>query len=453
MIGSDEAARDFIERVSRIAEDRAREDYAELLRSKRHDDPSAARSSTGRRDYYEERVKAERYDFDSQEVRPYFAFERVRHGILDVTARLFGIEYRRVEDPVAWAPGVETYDVYEDGERLGRLLPRHAPARGQVQARGAVQHPQRRSRAAAPRGGAGLQLPRRRARGPRRSWSTSDVETFFHEFGHLLHDLFAGRQRWMGIARHRNRVGLRRGALADARGVGLGRDVLQTLRAAPRDRRADSGGARRAMRAARASSARGCTSATRCSTRRSRCNCYDRRSGEPSTPTRLVRELQADYSCSATSTDTHFHAQLRPPGRLLGDLLHLHVVAGDRQGPVQPVRSRRSVGAGSGTPLSRLYSRRRRLGARSRTRPTLPRPALRVRSVRGLAREPRLGRGANRDRPPQPAIPPGRSRLRRWRGWPACRRTGCRDPRRVRAAGSRYSRGRYPVRRVRRARA
>ena len=93
------------------------------------------------------------------------------------------------------------------------------------------------------------------ARCPSRRWSATspaaragepglmdhgDVETFLHEFGHLMHSMLA-RQRWNGISGVPNRVGLRGGAVADAGGVELGSDGARRVRAALRDRRADPG--------------------------------------------------------------------------------------------------------------------------------------------------------------------------------------------------------------------
>ena len=199
MIATDDAAREFVERIAGIGLDRGRRDYAELLDRKRQDEPGATEVHDWEKDYYDERVKAERYSFDSQEARAYFPYEKVKQGILDVTAKLFGVEFRRVHAAEVWAPDVETYDLYERGEKLARfhldMHPRtdkykHAAQFNLVNGLAGRQLPEAALVCNFPGGepgDAGLM-------------EHDDVVTFFHEFGHLLHNLFAGKLPWMGVA-------------------------------------------------------------------------------------------------------------------------------------------------------------------------------------------------------------------------------------------------------------
>ena len=49
-----------------------------------------------------------------------------------------------------------------------------------------------------------------------------DVVTFLHEYGHLLHYIFGGPEPALELSqRHRDRMGLRGSAVADARKLGL----------------------------------------------------------------------------------------------------------------------------------------------------------------------------------------------------------------------------------------
>ncbi len=199
MIGSDVTARDFIDRIAGIASARAERDYAALLAAKRRHDPGAAAVGDWEKEYYERVVKEAEFDYDPRSVRPYFAYERVKQGVLDLTARLFGIEYRRVEAVALWCHGVETYDVYVQGRKLGRFhLDMHPrPDKYKHAAQFTLVH-----------GVEGQQLPEAAlvCNFPRPSAADpgllehDDVETFLHEFGHLLHTIFAGRQRWIGIS-------------------------------------------------------------------------------------------------------------------------------------------------------------------------------------------------------------------------------------------------------------
>src|SRR5690606_35548877 len=71
MMKSAKNAGEFIERITKIARKRADKDYAELLARKRKDHPRAKAVEDYEKVYYENKVKAERYAFDPQSVRPY----------------------------------------------------------------------------------------------------------------------------------------------------------------------------------------------------------------------------------------------------------------------------------------------------------------------------------------------------------------------------------------------
>jgi thimet oligopeptidase len=195
MIGSAEAAAAFVEKISAAAEARMRRDFAQLLARKRQDVADAERVDPWDSAFLQERVKAEQYGFDSQSVRPYFEYGRVKDGVLEVTGRLFGIAYRRVAGAPSWHADVEAWDVLEDGRLLGRIHLDMFPREGKYKhyAQFTLASGQRGVRL--PEGVLVCNFPRPSAGAPA-LMEHGDVKTFFHEFGHLLHHVLGGHTRW-----------------------------------------------------------------------------------------------------------------------------------------------------------------------------------------------------------------------------------------------------------------
>ena len=130
MIGSAQNAADFIERIAARGRARCERDYAQLLARKREDDPARdARRAVGRR-LPEERVKAEQYAFDSQALRPYFEYGRVKAGVLDAGRAPVRRRATPRADAPRLAPRRRVPTTSSSGRRAARAhLPRHAPAR------------------------------------------------------------------------------------------------------------------------------------------------------------------------------------------------------------------------------------------------------------------------------------------------------------------------------------
>src|SRR5262245_12893889 len=67
--------------------------------------------------FWAERLREQRYDFNDEELRPYFPLPRVLNGLFTLAQRLFGVQFRPVdgEAPV-WRGGVSLFRVYHDEE-------------------------------------------------------------------------------------------------------------------------------------------------------------------------------------------------------------------------------------------------------------------------------------------------------------------------------------------------
>ncbi len=194
MIGSGPAVPAFIDRIAELADAPARRDYDLLLQRVRQDQPDASSVSEVDRAYYAEVLRRERFDVDAQQVRRYFSFDKVRAGLLDVTGRLFGLEYVEVTDAPVWHEDVTAYDVVSagsgDGARMGRIyLDLHPRA-------GKYNHAAQFDLVPGVRG---VQVPEGVlvCNFPRGLMEHDDVVTLFHEFGHLVHHVLGGDQEWV----------------------------------------------------------------------------------------------------------------------------------------------------------------------------------------------------------------------------------------------------------------
>jgi thimet oligopeptidase len=195
MIGSGPAIPAFVDRISEAARPSSDRDRQVVLDRLRQDRPEATTIDSADLPYYEEVVRREQLEVDAQLVRTYFSFDVVRQGLLDVTGRLFGLRYEPVADAGTWDPDVTTYDVFRtggaspDGDPVGRIHLDLHPREGKYK------HAAQFSLAD---GVAGRQL----AEGvlvcnfSRGLMEHDQVVTLFHEFGHLVHHVLAGRAEW-----------------------------------------------------------------------------------------------------------------------------------------------------------------------------------------------------------------------------------------------------------------
>lgn len=203
MIGTGEAIPAFIDKITAAAAASGAADKAVLVAQRDNDAPELAGEEFTAADlmFYAEQVRRTRFDVDAQLVRTYFDESAVRQGLLDITSELFGVRYEAIEANV-WDESVSAYDVYleptesepqskNQGEPglLGRIYLDLFPRGGKFK---------HAAQFTLVTGLEDRQLPEGVlvCNFPTGLMEHDQVVTLFHEFGHLLHHVLAGRHRW-----------------------------------------------------------------------------------------------------------------------------------------------------------------------------------------------------------------------------------------------------------------
>ena len=78
--------------------------------------------------YYTEKVRMAKYALDEEQTKPYFQMENVRQGVFDLTTKLFGLQYEKLEGIPVYHEDVEGFKVTDaDGSLIGVILTDYFP--------------------------------------------------------------------------------------------------------------------------------------------------------------------------------------------------------------------------------------------------------------------------------------------------------------------------------------
>lgn len=194
MIENPENAYNFVKKVADMSKVYAAKDLEMILAKKKELKGADAEVEAWDRFFYPRIIQMEKYNFNPEDARKYFEIQKVMSGLFMVAEKIFGVTFEKVKRDV-WHESVQSYNVLTDGKVTGMidfdLYPRDNKYKHFAMFTNEL-------------GVKDVRLPRAAIIGNfpqpvdgKAYISHDDVQTLFHEFGHLIHSIFAGNQKYV----------------------------------------------------------------------------------------------------------------------------------------------------------------------------------------------------------------------------------------------------------------
>jgi thimet oligopeptidase len=178
--------------IARVKE-KTQQDVKELLDVKRKylNDASVSVINPWESSFYTNLLVKEKYALDQEKIQEYLTLDNVMSGLFQTTEKLFGIQYKEVKNASAWHKDVRTFDVTQGGKPVGRFYLDLFPRENKYTH--AACFPIRKGKATAQ----GYQQPvaalicnfNSPTADKPALLTHAQAITFFHEFGHVLHNM------------------------------------------------------------------------------------------------------------------------------------------------------------------------------------------------------------------------------------------------------------------------
>ena len=145
--------------------------------------------------YYSHKLQLQKYNIDSEMLRPYFELSKVIEGVFGLANRLYGISFKENNEIPVYHQDVKAYDVFDaDGSYLAVFYadfhPRKVKQGGAWMTEFQGQWITRKGENIRPHVSVVMNFTKPTPQKPA-LLTLGEVETFLHEFGHSLHGMFA----------------------------------------------------------------------------------------------------------------------------------------------------------------------------------------------------------------------------------------------------------------------
>ena len=145
--------------------------------------------------FYSHKLQLEKYNVDSEMVRPYLELNNVIKGVFGLATRLYGITFKKNKDIPVYHPDVKAYEVFDkDGSYLAVLFADFHPRKGKQGGAWMTEYQgqwiNQKGENVRPHVSVVMNLTKPTDEKPA-LLTLGEVETFLHEFGHSLHGMFA----------------------------------------------------------------------------------------------------------------------------------------------------------------------------------------------------------------------------------------------------------------------